>query len=417
MEFDRKTSKLIPASAVLICAFFSRHAWSNQNQVGFEGVIDSFCQELSQSEGGGYDFDTIADACFSETSQDESYQTAQAQITPDEEPAMHTSLVQISSDQISNINSHLTGKRQQQNADSNSAAMQTPALNNYYGGVAGSELFSAGRLSVFLSGSMVDGSQDSTDFEVGYDLTTDHYTMGLDWQINQEWLLGIAYGHTETELKYSTFNDQTDNTSDHVLLYSSWYRKNFAVDTTLGYSTGEFESLRHLPGGEANGQTDNDMFYLSLTGAYDFNQGGWSYGPLAGLDYLDGQIDAFDEQSETPWHASFDSQDVKSMIFTMGGQTSFAKSFSWGVVVPHAKAIWRTELENDRDLIVGRFVESPDDQFTITADDPDTSWYEVSVGVSAVMPHGISAFINYEEVLSYEDTDLSTISAGARLEF
>ncbi|AUM14009.1 autotransporter outer membrane beta-barrel domain-containing protein [Ketobacter alkanivorans] len=417
MHFSRTILNPVELSIILLGSLLSQLAWSNQNQIGFESVIDDVCQEISQSEGGDYDFETFADACFSETSDDPSYQEAQAQITPDEEPALHTSLVQISSDQISNIGNHLSGRRQQQHANNESTALLSPELEAYYGGMASSELFSAGKLSAFLSGSMVDGSQDDTDYEMGYDLTTEHYTVGLDWQLNAQWLVGIAYGHTETELKYNTYNDQTDNSSDHILLYSSWYRENFAVDTTIGYSTGEFDSVRQLPGGEAVGNTDNSMYYISVAGSFDFNQGGWSYGPLSGLDYLDGQIDAFSEQSDTPWHASFDTQDVKSMIFTMGGQTSYAKSFSWGVLVPHAKAIWRTELEDDRDLIVGRFVESPQDQFSITPDDPDTSWYEVSVGLSAVMPHGISAFINYEEVLSYDDTDLSTISAGARLEF
>lgn len=346
----------------------------------------------------------------------------EAQVTPDEVPAQHTSLVQISSSQIANIRLHLSGKRQQQHGEQNATAALAPELTDYLGGAAGSDLFNGGRLSVFLSGSVVDGDQDDTNYEVGYDLSTDHYTLGADLQINSEWLVGAAYGATQTELEYSQFSDQTDNDTDHVLLYSSWYRKNFAVDMTLGYASGEFTTLRHLPGSgstpeTARGSTDNKMAYASISGAYDFNQGSWSYGPLSGLDYLKGSIDAFEEQGDSSWNSAFESQDVKSMIFTMGAQTAYAQSFSWGVIVPHAKAVWRYELEDQRDLIVGRFVIDPASSFTITPDSPDTSWYEVSAGLSAVMPHGISAFVNYEQVVSYDNTDLSTLSAGARLEF
>lgn len=391
----------------LICAacFWPVAAHANQNQDNFEQEIDAVCQEVLQNED---------EVCFSRDESTSSTNTEQ--ITPDEQPALHTSLVQISNDQVSNIKNHVVSKRRL--ASSQSTAAYLPGLSDYYGGAANSDLFTSNRFSVFLSGSSVDGNQNNTDFEVGYDLKTDHYTLGADLQINAQWLLGVAYGTTDTELKYSNdFQDYSDNDSDHYLLYSSWYRKNFAVDMTLGYSSGEFETRRQLPDAVASGQTENDMIYLSVTGAYDFSQGGMTYGPLAGLDYLNGDIDAFTEQGESIWNAEYNSQEIKSLVYTLGAQASYAHSFSWGVILPFGKAIWRYELEEDRDLIVGRFAINPSDDFTIIPDKPDTSWYEVSAGLSVVFAHGISAFISYEEILHYEDTDLSTVSAGARLEF
>lgn len=432
------TSKCVKSTAITSAALgflaVSCNGLANENQAVIADQMAALCEAADSTNQPTFQLDSSSYATFNnfvasaltiEDAVDEcsNYQelndtvSYEAQVTPDEAPAQYTSLVQISSSQISNIKNHLSGKRQQQNSASETTAALHPELGNYYGKAAGNELFSSGRLSVFFSGATVDGNQDDTNYEVGYDLATDHYTLGVDLQINSEWLVGLAYGDTSTELEYSLFNDRTDNDTDHVLLYSSWYRKNFAVDTTLGYASGEFKTLRHLPDADATGVADNKMAYLSISGSYDFNQGGWSYGPLSGIDYLKGEIDAFEEQGNSIWNAAFDSQDVKSMIFTMGAQTAFAQSFSWGVVVPHAKVLWRYELEDDRDLIVGRFAIDPASDFAITPDDPDTSWYEVSVGLSAVMPHGISAFINYEEVLSYDDTDLSTISAGARLEF
>ena len=381
-------------------------ALANQNQDNFEQEIDSVCSLVFQNE------DPV---CFERT---QPGTTTTAQVTPDEEPALHTSLVQISGDQVSNISNHLAGMRRQRAAGGGNNTAARDLLQHYVGGTAGSELISNGRFSAFFSGSMVDGDQDNTDYEVGYDLKTDHYTLGADLQLNSEWLIGFAYGTTETELEYnSDFDDRTENDSDHYILYASWYRANFAVDMTLGYSEGEFETQRQLPDAIATGSTDNDMVYVSVSGAFDFSQGGWTYGPLAKLDYVDGQIDGFAEQGDSVWKAEFDDQDVKSSIYSMGGQVAYAQSFSWGVVLPYAQGVWRYELKDDRDLIVGRFSVSPTEDFIITPDDPDRSWFEVSAGLTAVFPHGISAFVSYEELISYADTDLYTVSAGARLEF
>lgn len=403
---SKRTHPIVSATITLLGMLIAKPLLANENQDNFEQEIDTVCDLVFQNED---------EVCFTRT---DAESTTTAQVTPDEEPALYTSLIQISGDQVTNVSNHLVSMRRQQNADNSSSSTALNSLNDYYGGTAGGEFFSLGRISAFFSGSKVDGDQSNTDYEIGYDLTTDHYTLGVDVQLNPEWLVGFAYGTTETELEYnSDFNDRTDNDSDHYILYASWYRKNFALDMTLGYASGEFETQRQLPDAIAYGTTDNDMIYLSISGAYDFSQGGWTYGPLAKLDYLDGQIDAFAEEGASSWKAEFDDQDVKSNIFTMGGQVSYAQSFNWGVIVPYAHGVWLYELEDDRDLIVGRFSVNPSDDFSIIPDEPDTSWYEVSAGVSAVFPHGISAFISYEEILSYEDTDLTTISAGARLEF
>ncbi|RLT94197.1 MAG: autotransporter outer membrane beta-barrel domain-containing protein [Ketobacter sp.] len=404
MDFTMTTRTAL--CALLGILTFSQTVQANQNQDNFEQEIDTVCDEVFQNED---------DVCFSRTDGDS---TVTAQVTPEEESALYTSLVQISGDQVSNVSNHLVGLRRQRNASSTNSASSAAILPNYYGGAAGGELFANSRLSAFFSASTVDGDQDHTDYEVGYDLSTDHYTLGVDLQLNPEWLLGLAYGTTETELKYSSeFDDRTENDSDHYLLYASWYRRNFAVDMTVGYSNGEFKTQRQLPDALATGTTDNDMMYVSLSGAYDFSQGGWTYGPLAKFDYLDGQIDGFAEQGDSAWKAEFDDQDVQSSIFTMGGQVAYAHSFNWGVVLPYAQGVWRYELEDERDLIVGRFSVNPGEDFTITPDEPDSSWFEVSAGLSAVFPYGISAFISYEQVLGYADTDLATLSAGARLEF
>ena len=54
--------------------------------------------------------------------------------------------------------------------------------------------------------------------------------------------------------------------------------------------------------------------------------------------------------------------------------------------------------------------------FTITADKPDSDWYQLSAGVSAQFAHGIAAFLDYEEVIEYDNTDLGIVTLGARWE-
>lgn len=335
-----------------------------------------------------------------------------ADITPDEMPALYTSLVQLSTDQIRNISHHLRNHRYMQNNNSTDAALND-VRSGYVGGSAGEQ---PGRLSFFVDGAKVDGNQDDTTYEVGYDLATDHYTLGADYRFSDSLIAGFAFGNSDTTLEYSEARNQTDNDTDHYIVYASWYRDNFAVDYIVGYAKGEFDTQRKILDSNAVGNTDNELSYLNIAGSYDFVSGGLTYGPFASYDYLDGTIDNFEETNGGGWEAAFDDQDVKSQIYAVGGHASYAMSFGWGVLVPHARAEWRNELEDERDLIVGRFVQDPVSSFAITPDEPDGDWYQVSAGVSAQFAHGIAAFLDYEEVLEYEDTDLSIVTLGARWE-
>lgn len=337
-----------------------------------------------------------------------------AAITPDEVPALYTSLVHLSADQIRNISHQLRGRRYAGNETSADTAYHS-ALQGYVGGSAGDDAPQS-RFSVFVDGAQSDGTQDQTDLEVGYDLDTDHFTVGVDYRISADTIAGFAYGQSDTTLEYSEAQNQTDNTTDHYILYSSWYRDNFAVDTLMAYAEGEFDTRRAVLGSNATGNTDNKITYLSIAGSYDFVDGALTYGTFASFDWLDGEIDAFEETNGGGWEVAFAKQDVKSQIYAMGIQGNYVFSFGWGVLIPHARVEWRTELEDDRDLIVGRFVQDPTSSFTLTPDDPDSNWYQASAGVSAQLPHGIAVFADYEEVLEYNDTDLSTVTVGLRWE-
>ena len=336
-----------------------------------------------------------------------------ASLTPDEMPALYTSLVQLSANQIRNVSQHLRGRRSRQQVEEATVTAHN-GMRSYYGGNAGDEL--SGRFSLFVDGARVEGDQDQTTREVGYDLETDHLTVGVDYRISDALIAGFAYGNSDTSLRYSEAENHTDNKTDHYILYASWYRDNFAVDTLLAPASGEFDTHRNVLGSTALGNTDNQLTYFSLAGSYDFVSGGVTWGSFASFDYLDGEIDAFQEQGNGGWEVAFAGQDVKSQIYAMGVHANKAISFGWGVLVPHVRGEWRTELEDEQDLIVGRFVQDPASSFTLASDDPDDNWFQASAGVSAQFAHGIAVFADYEEVLEYEETTLRSVTLGLRWE-
>ena len=139
--------------------------------------------------------------------------------------------------------------------------------------------------------------------------------------------------------------------------------------------------------------------------------------PYVSYDYITGDIDSYQEENGGGFELAFDEQNIESKVITFGGRASYAISTTWGVVVPYVRGEWKKEIDDSRDFITGRFVNfSAANDFSIEAEDFDSSWFHGAVGLTANFRHGLSAYIDYDSVLSYDDTQLNTVSYGGTWE-
>ncbi|OUS01821.1 hypothetical protein A9Q81_09645 [Gammaproteobacteria bacterium 42_54_T18] len=293
------------------------------------------------------------------------------------------------------------------------------AIADSIGGAAG-EGAPVSKWGFFVNGSLTDGNRDGTDLERGYDNDASTATIGADYRFSRNLIGGIAYGINESSLEFDGNDDGMDNDMTNVIVYGTWYKDAFNVDVLIGAAEGEIETKRQVTVSSVSttigGETDTQQTFLSIAAGYNFNNNALSYGPYASFDYITGEIDAYEETGEIGLEVAFDEQDIESKVFTMGGQLSYAISTDWGVVVPHARAEWKKELDDDRDIITGQFAGIAGSEFSIEADDFDDNWFHAAVGVSATFRHGLSAYIDYDSIVAYDDTSLSTLSYGGRWE-
>ncbi len=293
------------------------------------------------------------------------------------------------------------------------------AIADSIGGAAG-EGAPVSKWGFFVNGSLTDGDRDGTDLERGYDNDASTATIGADYRFSRNLIGGIAYGINESSLEFDGNDDGMDNDMTNVIVYGTWYKEAFNVDVLIGASEGEIKTKRQVTVGSDShsigGKTDTQQTFFSIASGYNFNKNALSYGPYASFDYITGEIDAYEESGTVGLEVSFDEQDIDSKVFTMGGQVSYAISTNWGVVVPHARAEWKKELDDDRDIITGQFTGIAGSTFSIEADDFDDNWFHAAVGVSATFRHGLSAYIDYDSIVAYDDTSLSTLSYGGRWE-
>jgi outer membrane lipase/esterase len=291
------------------------------------------------------------------------------------------------------------------------------------GGASADEPQSTGRLGFFINGSGSFGDRDSTVSELGFDFSTKGISTGIDYRISDELVFGGALGYVSTGMDFENTRGDQDIKGYSLSAYGSWYQsENLYIDGILSYGTNNFDMTRQIKFGTTDvstqGDTDGTEYALSIGGAYEINQGALNLGPFARINYINAEIDAFQEYSTSGVELGYDKQNVESLATMIGVQASYAVSTKFGVVMPYTRLEWAHEFKYDSHNITAHFLNDPaSGRFSIGTDDPDRNFFNLGLGVSAVFTQGRTGFVYYEKVLGRDNLNNNSMVAGIRFEF
>jgi len=95
-------------------------------------------------------------------------------------------------------------------------------------------------------------------------------------------------------------------------------------------------------------------------------------------------------------------------------------STGFGVLVPQLGVNWIHEYGDNQRSVSAQFAQDLRDnptKFSFETDKPDRDFFELSAGVSAVLPHNIQAFVNYRILVGHDFYDNQVGTAGLRVTF
>ncbi len=299
------------------------------------------------------------------------------------------------------------------------------------------------RWGFFATGTFGQGNFDPTRSRPGFDFDSASLTAGLDYRFNDAFIAGLALGYnrSNSSLSTGTFGSdpsKSDLNGYSVSGYTTWYSKNdFYVDAvaTLGWVNYDLSrnivyQIIGLEGNllsidqDATASPNGRQSLLSLSFGKDFSHGAWSFGPFLRGIYSHLNLDEFSESMSNPMGPGsalgmhVDARHVNSATGILGGKLSYVISRDWGVLTPNASLEWNHEFRNDPQTVVARFIYDPT-QTPIVMTDPrqDDSYFNLGVGVSAVLPQGRSGYIYLEHIVGFQGIHENRIALGLRVEF
>jgi outer membrane autotransporter protein len=273
------------------------------------------------------------------------------------------------------------------------------------------------------------GEKDASATSPAFDADQWAFVGGLDYRLSDKSVLGAALSYGSSSVEFVADDGALDTDSYSLSLYGSAYAaKNFYFDGILNLSNSSYDASRNityvdgsgLVTADASGDTDGTTLSGGLSAGYDFLAGGLTISPNFGFFYIDTTIDGFTEAGAGGLNLIYDEQKFKSLTGNAGLRLTYAWNVSWGVLLPHLRVDYVREFEDDVDVFGVRFASDPNAASTppvlVATDNPDQSYWRLAGGFSAQFKHGVSGYIEYQRLESFEFISFQDVSIGLRFQ-
>jgi outer membrane lipase/esterase len=300
------------------------------------------------------------------------------------------------------------------------------------GGGASSDV-TFGPFGGFLNGQYINGNEDNTAYQPGYDFNAWNLAGGIDYRLTDDLVVGGYLQYWDGNVDFDNNQGKMDTTSWGGALYGTYFLPSgLFFDGMIGYASNDYNLNRNIVY-SINGQTaaqvaksdpNADLWNFSLGAGYTIYRGDLSLTPLVRLTYLRNSVDSYQEHMSNPTGVggsmaqAIGSQTYESLRSDLGFQVAKAFSTTQGVFSPQLTFAWVHEYMNDQERVGTRFVNDINNTpFYVLTNNPDRNYFRLGVGVAAQFAQGRSGFISYNTLLGYEGVTYNSVNAGVRIEF
>ena len=278
----------------------------------------------------------------------------------------------------------------------------------------------------FVNGSLTSGDYDYAD-EVndGFGFDSDSLSAGVDYRFSNQFVMGAALG----------YNQLGSNTGAGVSMRSEGMSvnlyglftpvENLYLDARFSYATPDVRQTRTEAFNlidaaidiTAIGETKSKQTTFAVSTGYQFYHGTWNWSPFIGVEYVENQLDAFDEFGANGFNLFYAAQDFESLKYNLGFTLSRAISTQYGVISPQLSLQHNYE-DQDNGIMEMRLINMPvDELFNVETNFTETSFSQASLGLTWVRANGKMFYLRYNQIFGLDNFDQYTLSLGARFEF
>ena len=291
---------------------------------------------------------------------------AYKQISPEKASALSTLGFAAANFQVRNLATRTTNLRFVQGGSGEGGRVNSGNLGfNYsrpdgamlaYNGASLSNLFSArkefkapeSRWGLFADGGAAFGSQNSSTSQTGYNFSLGGFTLGGDYRLRDNLLVGLATGYSNTSSSfYGSGGSVTANTLPFNA-YASYFPGSLYAYGSVGYALNLYDLKRGINFGglarTASSYTSGNQFNLYGETGYDLRLSRFILTPSVTLGYSALWIGGFTEQGAGSLNLKVASQSADSLQTGLGGRLTVPFEVGSVTLVPQGYAFYQHEF-------------------------------------------------------------------------
>jgi len=250
----------------------------------------------------------------------------------------------------------------------------------------------------------------------GYNFTTGGVTVGIDYRLTDNFVIGLmgGYAHTWTDLNPSGSIDVNTGWGGG---YAGYFSHGLYIDGAVFGGADSFNTSRAaVLGGNATGSSNGYVFSTFIAGGYNFHVGQLTIGPTAALQYSSVEINGFSENgSIAPVKVSSDTQD--SMRTDLGFRAWYDIHIGQIGMRPFVSAAWEHEYDYSALPISASLVDIPGAPVTVNGPSLGHDSAVVNAGVAVQWTRTFSTYVSYDGQLGRARYNSNGVSGGLRLSF
>lgn len=256
--------------------------------------------------------------------------------------------------------------------------------------------------------------QDTIKNSIGYSADTVGVQFGMDYKVNDNWLVGLALDYASTDISIEAGTGDIDVDTFRVGPFVSYTQDQWYIDGSLSYGVHSNDATINygvLGTDEAEYDAYDISFYIG--GGYDFTVAkNWTLTPTVSLQYTHYDRDEYTTDTLTI-NTDIDSFTYDALYSRLGVKLATQIEAIDMLLIPELALGWEHEFLDDTNDVDATLAGG---SFAVQTQNPDQNSIFVGLGLTAVIQERVSTYIRYEGNFN-GDGETHGITGGLRVDF
>jgi outer membrane autotransporter protein len=264
------------------------------------------------------------------------------------------------------------------------------------------------------------GSLQPTTNMVGYRYKNFGFTLGADYWIMDNWLLGVNTGYSKTLTDIGGTGGGINANSIPFNAYTAFFLQGFYVNATSGYTYNNYDMERNIAFGTINrtaqANTSGNQFQAAAETGYDFKVGKAIVGPTVSLQYATLTTAGFTESNAGALSLKVGSQTADSLQTGVGARASYRAKVGNVNVKPQLAVVWQHEFSDNTRGVNARLAQGSS-TMNFRTDKIGQDFAVVSFDLPAQVTKNLVGYVGYTAEVGRDKSSNQGVNLGLRYEF